>query len=53
MCGLVGIASRVSIPTNDLLPRMRDTMTHRGPDDAGLWWSPDRRIGLAPQVVHN
>jgi asparagine synthase (glutamine-hydrolysing) len=47
MCGLVGIASRVSIPTNDLLPRMRDTMTHRGPDDAGLWWSPDRRIGLA------
>ena len=47
MCGLVGIASRVSIPTNDLLPRMRDTMTHRGPDDAGLWWAPDRRIGLA------
>jgi asparagine synthase (glutamine-hydrolysing) len=26
---------------------MRDTMTHRGPDDAGVWWSPDARVGLA------
>ena len=22
-------------------------MTHRGPDDAGEWWSPDGRVGLA------
>jgi len=26
---------------------MRDTMSHRGPDDAGAWWSADGRIGLA------
>jgi asparagine synthase (glutamine-hydrolysing) len=26
---------------------MRDAMTHRGPDDAGLWQSPDRRVVLA------
>jgi asparagine synthase (glutamine-hydrolysing) len=26
---------------------MRDTMTHRGPDDAGLYQSPDRRVVLA------
>src|SRR5262245_46724105 len=25
---------------------MRDTVTHRGPDDAGLYISPDRRVGL-------
>jgi asparagine synthase (glutamine-hydrolysing) len=25
---------------------MRDTMIHRGPDDAGLWWSQDHRVGL-------
>src|SRR5262245_45991255 len=25
---------------------MRDTMTHRGPDDAGVYLSPDRRLGL-------
>jgi asparagine synthase (glutamine-hydrolysing) len=26
---------------------MRDTMVHRGPDGAGLWISPNRRVGLA------
>jgi asparagine synthase (glutamine-hydrolysing) len=26
---------------------MRDCLRHRGPDDAGSWWSPDRRVGLA------
>ena len=25
----------------------RDAMTHRGPDDAGEWWSADGRVGLA------
>ena len=25
----------------------RDSMTHRGPDDAGEWWSGDGRVGLA------
>jgi len=30
----------------DILDAMRDRMTHRGPDGAGRWISPDRRVGL-------
>jgi asparagine synthase (glutamine-hydrolysing) len=26
---------------------MRDTMCHRGPDDQGVWYTADRRVGLA------
>ena len=29
------------------LALMRDCMHHRGPDDAGEWWSSDGRVGLA------
>ena len=49
MCGICGVfyhegtAQRVD---EDVLIRMRDTMVHRGPDDDGLWLSPDRRTGL-------
>ncbi|HXU08605.1 MAG TPA: asparagine synthetase B, partial [Blastocatellia bacterium] len=31
---------------DSLVVRMRDTMTHRGPDDAGVYISPDRRVGF-------
>ncbi len=31
----------------ELLIRMRDAMTHRGPDAAGVWWSDDGTVGLA------
>ncbi len=47
MCGIVGIASTTSITDPDILLAMRDAMTHRGPDDAGIWWSPNGRVGLA------
>lgn len=47
MCGIVGIASQVPVTDRDLLVIQRDTMCHRGPDDAGVWWSADGRIGLA------
>src|ERR1051325_9629913 len=47
MCGIVGIASRAPVERPDVLRVMRDTMSHRGPDDAGLWWSTDGRVGLA------
>lgn len=49
MCGVVGAlvfdggSFRVTEP---YLARMRETMTHRGPDGAGLWISPDARVGL-------
>lgn len=47
MCGFVGIASKVPLQRVDQLLTMRDTMIHRGPDDAGVFLSQDGRIGLA------
>ena len=50
MCGIVGALvfkdSNFEI-TEPYLIRMRDTMIHRGPDDAGLYISKDKCIGLA------
>jgi asparagine synthase (glutamine-hydrolysing) len=50
MCGISGVLafknSNFEVRA-DYLARMRDTMVHRGPDGAGLWISPDRRLGLA------
>jgi asparagine synthase (glutamine-hydrolysing) len=49
MCGIAGIfeyASSRSV-NGEALIRMRDTMVHRGPDGAGIWLSPDGRMGLA------
>ncbi|HYC60596.1 MAG TPA: asparagine synthase (glutamine-hydrolyzing) [Thermoanaerobaculia bacterium] len=46
MCGIVGFAGREPIAPESLA-RMRDTMTHRGPDDLGLWYSADGTVGLA------
>ena len=49
MCGIVGVL-RLTGAGFEIgriyLERMRDTMAHRGPDGAGIWVSPDRRIGL-------
>src|SRR5215469_4365147 len=49
MCGITGALSfansRYSI-TENYITRMRDTMTHRGPDGAGTWVSSDARVGL-------
>ncbi|MFI4861070.1 MAG: asparagine synthase (glutamine-hydrolyzing) [Phycisphaerales bacterium JB063] len=48
MCGVVGVVDleRRGRVERGLLERMRDTMTHRGPDGAGSWLSDDRSIGL-------
>ena len=50
MCGICGVfefgGGAGGVEEKTLL-RMRDTMTHRGPDDAGIHISPDRRVGLA------
>jgi asparagine synthase (glutamine-hydrolysing) len=46
MCGIAGILTKSASPiSRDLLIAMRDAMTHRGPDDAGIWM--DGPIGLA------
>jgi asparagine synthase (glutamine-hydrolysing) len=49
MCGIVGIFNYGSSPSDerDVAVRMRDTMRHRGPDDAGVYQSFDRRVVLA------
>jgi asparagine synthase (glutamine-hydrolysing) len=51
MCGIAGIIdlrgkwSRETLA--DIAARMADTMPHRGPDDRGVWVSPDGRCALA------
>lgn len=47
MCGIVGAGGTVSESDRTWLAAGRDAMTHRGPDDAGEWWSVDGRVGLA------
>jgi asparagine synthase (glutamine-hydrolysing) len=47
MCGLVGIASITQCSQHAWLVSGRDDIAHRGPDDAGEWWSEDGRVGLA------
>jgi asparagine synthase (glutamine-hydrolysing) len=45
VCGIVGVAGHVGIERASLI-QMRDAMRHRGPDDQGVWWSSDGRVGL-------
>src|SRR5882672_10390490 len=50
MCGIVGAfrTAGAGLPVDgELLKKMRDTMVHRGPDDEGIYISPDRSAGLA------
>ncbi|PUE17953.1 asparagine synthase (glutamine-hydrolyzing) [Limnohabitans sp. WS1] len=47
MCAIIGIGNTAHQPDRRWLARGRDAMTHRGPDDAGEWWSADGRVGLA------
>src|SRR3990172_5563020 len=49
MCGICGIVTIGDGARVDaaLLDCMRDTIAHRGPDDAGSWVSADSRAGLA------
>ena len=49
MCGIAGVLSFSSSAfrvSESYLTRMRDVMAHRGPDGAGIFISPDRRLGL-------
>jgi asparagine synthase (glutamine-hydrolysing) len=47
MCGLVGILTQKGQIDIKQLAFMRDTLQHRGPDDAGVWVNADRTVGLA------
>lgn len=46
MCGIAGIVSASTPINGDTVVRMRDCLTHRGPDDAGLYVSSDGRVAL-------
>ncbi len=50
MCGLVGffggIPSHSQIGDQAILRRMADTITYRGPDDAGYWCDVDHRVHM-------
>ncbi len=48
MCGIAGaIVFDDWQLSEDYLLAMRDSMIHRGPDGAGIWLSPQRKVGLA------
>jgi asparagine synthase (glutamine-hydrolysing) len=47
MCGITGVVSTAEGVSLELLVRMRDTLRHRGPDDEGVWRSPDGVVGFA------
>lgn len=49
MCGIFGVVYRdPQQPVDtDRLAAARDTLTHRGPDEAGLWSPPQGGVGLA------
>ena len=48
MCGICGVVQNESQgPLDiDVLERMRETLAHRGPDEAGIWLSFGNRLGL-------
>ena len=49
MCGIVGVYNygNAGLPLQaETIVQMRDTMAHRGPDDAGVYLTPDGRLGL-------
>lgn len=46
MCGILGIIDKKGVDEQPLR-QMRDTMIHRGPDDAGVWINRTRQVGLA------
>lgn len=44
MCGIIGVFG--DIPEQNVIEGARDTMEHRGPDDAGLYYSKKENIAL-------
>lgn len=47
MCGILGVFNKKSKVNKDEIISMRDTMIHRGPDDAGLYIGFNERVALA------
>lgn len=47
MCGIVGIWDYKNKVSREILEKMRDELSYRGPDDAGIFISENANIGLA------
>lgn len=47
MCGIVGIVESKKQVDENLLRKMRDALSHRGPNDSGIWIGFNKRVGLA------
>lgn len=47
MCGIAGILTISSVVSQSLIERMQAALQHRGPDDSGIYYSPDQQIALA------
>ena len=46
MCGIVGVVGAAHGVSRSQFLQMRDSISHRGPDDAGFWESPSRNAML-------
>lgn len=46
MCGIVGVVGKTRAIPPSVFQDMRDSLTHRGPDDAGVWESPSGAVLL-------
>src|SRR3989337_736529 len=46
MCGIVGLCSLNKRTDKTVLTSMRDALTHRGPDDAGIYFDQECNVGL-------
>jgi asparagine synthase (glutamine-hydrolysing) len=46
VCGIVGCLKRGAPVDKSTILSMRDSLAHRGPDDAGLWSSPSGDVAL-------
>lgn len=49
MCGIAGLANIPEAQGRATLTRMRQTLTHRGPDDEGEYWLDCGSVGLGHQ----
>jgi asparagine synthase (glutamine-hydrolysing) len=47
MCGILGFASCTHSIDKDKLAKNINLLSHRGPDDSGIWESSDRMVGFA------
>ena len=46
MCGIAGYVSKAKPVSETVLNRMADVLVHRGPDDSGIFISPDKHTGI-------